>query len=1164
LTLKFYLQILFLCACLLLGISASSLGQSGTINSSNWITKKIAITDTVIIDTSSIEKSSFSIIDIASADYVLLPFNSKLYWVNKPNKDSVTITYRKLDLFFGKIYEHKKLNNISSYLGADKSIFYEMDANSTNTIVDFGKMDYSGSLSRGLNFGNSQDVVLNSQFNLQLSGMLADSIEMQASITDNNIPFQPEGNTQNLQEFDQIFINFKKRNAKLILGDHDLLRPSSYFMNFYKRVQGVYFSNQHSIAKNINYKYGAGISLAKGKFVRTTVGAVEGNQGPYKIIGPNGESFFIILANSEKIYIDGILQKRGEDNDYIIDYNQAEIVFMPRKMITKDSRIIVEYEINERNYVNSLLYSTHEAQVGTKFKININAYSNQDAKKQTITQTLSANQEYLLSTIGDNISAAISPSFRQDTFSNNRVMYKLVDTSVAGLNYDSIFVFSTNKDSAKYVLNFSFVGANKGNYITAANLKNGRVYNWIAPINGIPQGDYIPFIVLVTPKRQQLFTIGTQYKIDDNKTLDYEVGISNNDLNLFSKIDDETHLGLAHKLQYTETRKIAKQKPWILNNSLRYEFVQQRFRPLERFRDAEFTRDWTIDFNPIPQNEQLASAKIEFVNADKTKLNYEFGSFVRGNNYTGIKNSFAVITNRNRWITNINGSITNSKFNAINSQYIRPSIGIEKTFSKLANINIGAKCSLENNTISYNDSDSILKNSFGFQVAQLNINNAASATNKFGAVYFTRRDQLPNSTKLQNVNQSHNFSLQSNINSLRNQTIAITSTYRKLIVLDTVLYKQKAEDNLLGRIDYNANALNSGVTYNILYEFGSGQELKREFTYLEVPIGQGVYNWIDYNSNRVQELNEFEVAQFPDQKKYIKVFTPTNQYVGAKFNTLNQTVGINFKQIFNNQTATTFKKFASLFVLQSSLQLTNKYIAQNGLEQFNPFYKPTSDTSLINNGTSLSNTVFFNRFGTIWGLDYVHALNNSRTLLTYGIDDRGNTDHSMKLRINITKQLTVNHIGKWTDRYFTSAFLNNRSYALQNISNEPTLSYISKNSNYRVVLSYKNETRNNTALLGGEKALSNSVSAEYKNTLSSTGNWFVRGSYNNITFNGEANSSIGFIMLDGLQNGKNYLWQSTFDKRLAKGIEISITYEGRKPGNLDIVHTGRASIRAIF
>ena len=82
----------------------------------------------------------------------------------------------------------------------------------------------------------------------------------------------------------------------------------------------------------------------------------EGNQGPYKLIGPNGELFILIVSGSERVYINGLLLKRGENEDYVIDYNAGEIKFNPTYPINANMRITVEYQFTDRNYTRFIGY----------------------------------------------------------------------------------------------------------------------------------------------------------------------------------------------------------------------------------------------------------------------------------------------------------------------------------------------------------------------------------------------------------------------------------------------------------------------------------------------------------------------------------------------------------------------------------------------------------------------------------------------------------------------------------------------------------------------------------------------------------------------------------------------------------------------------------------
>src|SRR5690606_25629300 len=248
------------------------------------------------------------------------------------------------------------------------------------------------------------------------------------------------------------FIPISKIIHLLQLGDFNLESPPAYFLIYFKRVQGLYYQTAFHLNKRTTNSLGLSGSVAKGQFARNIFQGSEGNQGPYKLTGNNGEQFFIVLAGTERVFIDNIPMERGENADYIINYNTAEITFMPRKMITKDSRIQVEFEYQDRNYLNSLLYAYDEMNIGDKWKIRLDAYSNQDAKNQPYLQNLDGNQKRFLSFIGDSVQNAYYPSIATDTFAANKILYKMIDTAVNGVLYDSVFVYSSHPDSARYSL----------------------------------------------------------------------------------------------------------------------------------------------------------------------------------------------------------------------------------------------------------------------------------------------------------------------------------------------------------------------------------------------------------------------------------------------------------------------------------------------------------------------------------------------------------------------------------------------------------------------------------------------------------------------------------------------------------------------------------------
>jgi len=325
--------------------------------------------------------------------YTIDEIRSTLTWKNNLTEyDSIKITYRTYPFAFTKPAFHKDISMIEEKEQAITDPFVYIPNAKPQNIFDFGGLNYNGSFARGISFGNNQNVVVNSSFNLQLSGMLNDDIEVLAAITDNNIPIQPEGNTQQIQDFDKVFIQLKKDNTSLIVGDFPIQRPQSYFMNFNKKVQGGKFNTSYKTANDGKMAIGTSVAVSRGQFSKHVFIGEEGNQGPYKLKGSNGELFIIILAGTERVYIDGELLTRGAENDYIIDYNTGEITFMPSQLITKDKRIVIEFQYSAQNYFRSLLHFNSQYQKD-KLKLRFNLYTEQDNKNQPIRYEFTGEQK---------------------------------------------------------------------------------------------------------------------------------------------------------------------------------------------------------------------------------------------------------------------------------------------------------------------------------------------------------------------------------------------------------------------------------------------------------------------------------------------------------------------------------------------------------------------------------------------------------------------------------------------------------------------------------------------------------------------------------------------------------------------------------------------------
>ncbi len=1146
--------------CCLLLLAAESRAQFPVPDLSNLRQKKLRVqTDSLQLDTASIVPGSVSISHHTAQEYEINYVTTWFRWKQLPVADSFIISYRVFPFRLDAWVQHLNYDSVRNAFYVKPFVFRPGAQGPVKGVFDFGTLRAEGSFGRQIGFGNSQDAVLNSNFNLQLSGMLGDSIELQAALTDNNIPIQPDGNTQQLNEFDQVYLQFRKKGWQLNLGDIDLRQNQLYFLNFYKRMQGISFATENRISKSVASKTLVSGSVAKGKFTRNIIAALEGNQGPYRLKGANNEFFFIVLANTERVFLDGELLKRGEDQDYVINYNTAEITFTPARMVTKDSRIQVEFEYADRNYLNANLYLAQELELGKKISIQVAAFQNSDARNSPINQVLDDRQKQFLASLGDSIQNALYPTALEDTLLPGKILYEKI---YAGA--DSFYQYSTQPGLARYNLSFTEVGDGRGNYIPDFNGANGKVYKYQPPVAGVKQGRFEPVQVLVAPRMHRVIALSAAYKINQSTTLHTELAMSAQDVNTFSALDNGDDQGWATRVRLNHGRKVGNRTASKLELGMSYEFTEKKFKPLERLRSVEFSRDWGLGLQAIPTaaNESILKASAAITGIAQHAAATQFTWYHRDDGYNGWQQALQHQAELNRWTFSNRVTYTHYNHLLYRGSFVRPVIDVSKELNVPSRWKLGVQYALEQNAVKSIQADTLIWPSFHFDTYSVYLHSDQSKPNRYRITFFTRADQYAEGRKFSRGDRSLNLNLQTELLANPKRQLYLNATFRKLKVIDSALSKQKPDETILGRMEYVMNEWKGFLTGNILYEVGAGQEQRRDFAYLEVPAGTGQYAWIDYNNDGVQQLNEFEIAAFPDQAKFLRIFTPTNEFIKANYITLNYSFTLNPRVFTKQPVQKGIAGFFSRLLFMTSLQSAKKSVAAGRFE-FNPFQYHVNDAALVTLNTTILNTLAFNRFDSKWGTEVSNLRSNGKALLTYGYESRQLSDWTMKWRWNLNRSVSLLLSAKKGKNKLSTPQFANRNYDLSVWQAEPLVTWLI-GTKFRLAGGYKFDVRSNKPSLGAQKSKTHSLNLDSKYNILQRSAVMTKFTFSSIHFPFPANTSVSYIMLDGLLPGSNYLWSLGFTRRLMNNLDLTMQYDGRKSGSARTVHLGKAGITAIF
>ena len=1108
--------------------------QSQTITTDFRSQKLFLKKDTIKFDSVAINPLNFKVLNkllkpIAPSEYKI-DFNNAALVINAIAYPEITLEYFRFPNFITKTYTPYDQNLILPN-STNTGKLYSLTTNKKMSEVQlFEGLKTKGFISRGLTSGNNQNAVTNAALDLEISGKLSNKVTLKANIWDTNIPIQKNGYSQNITDFDRIFIEIFSDEWRVKAGDLSLKNQDSYFTPFTKQASGL----EVEAKINDNLKVSASGAIVRGKFSTFTIVGNEGNQGPYKIVGANNEPNIVIIGGSEKVYVNGVQIKKGGNKDFTIDYNLGEITFNTTYPITNDMRIWIDFQYSDRNYTR---FITYESATYKTEKLNVSGffYNENDAKNQPLQQVLSDDQKQILADAGNNTDLMFAESATITAFDENKILYRKIESGAV-----ENFEYSKDPTEELYFVTFTNIGTNNGDYILDSSTVIGNIYNFV----GVNQGNYTPISRLIAPTKSQFFVLKSDYNPSKKTTLSSEVAISNNDANLFSSIGDTENTAVAAKIGWQQ---VLIDRKWKLTSNISHEYAHKNFKTLQRWEPVEFNRDWNLLTNNATKNYFQSEFNLQNKKNDFILYRYNHLNYVA--TFNGNKHELQSKIRHKNTTFFIDGSFLTNTSTIEDNSFLRAKATIEHHFKKSW---LGAFTNLETNSRKNTSSRNFINTSHRFKEFEtyFGIGDTAKVFAKIGFNY--RNNDSIKLNEFKEINNRKSFYINSNLIQSKNTNLSVYANYRI-----TENNFSKDEKSLNSRFIFNQKLFHNFMNINTLYETSSGNVARQEYMYLKTAPGLGYYTWIDYNSDGVQDFDEFEVAEFQDQANYLRVPKPNLRFLATTRVKFRQAINFNFKQWKNKNG---FKKTLSHFNNESLLSIENEQSRIGNSFNFNPFN--FDENKIIGLNLSLRNSLYFNRNIQKYSTSYTFGKQRNKQQYFIGTQENNTKTHQIDFTHKFATFWLFDLMGKVSENDLQTENFNNRNYSIEGKEIQPKITFLyTQNKRFTAFYHYKNKANsleNFEALKQQKFGIEYYYISEKQDQITANINVFLND------FIGDTNTPVAYQMLEGLQAGKNYTWNLLFNRKLNSFLNLNLNYLGRKSENSKIIHTGNIQLRAIF
>jgi len=1080
-------------------------------------------------------------------DHGLVTFSTPIL-----TSDTLQISYRKLDLNLRGKYFHRELvysgenrrltkldlsgrdspgssaglSNIVHTAGSvtkDKRWSFISPKNSSD-------LTFYGSKTFSLEMGSKQDLELKQGLWLSAGGKAAPNLDISLQVSDQNMPATSEGTTKRLEELDKVQIIVTSPHFSGTLGDYYLKSPVSELFSYEKKLKGI--TTEAKAKENT-----ASFSLAssKGEYHTNKFFGEDNKQGPYYLKSKNGQTNIIILPGTERVWVDGEELERGSDNDYTIDYDRGTIQFTPRRMITAESRLAVDFEYSMDNYQRDLYNGNLVTSLFSgKAELKAGGILEKDNQSHPSSFVLSSEDKYILSQAGNDRLRA----------SKEGAVFMGEGKGDYDLAYDSSgnsYYQYAGSDSGSYQVSFSWMGEKKGSY----QYKGGGIYQYVHPGNG----DYLPVALLPLPESHSLFNLSLSLTPFNTLKTQIEWAKSDKDKNILSPKEDEHNWGdaVSFKSIYQNADfQFLKSDFHRLELTGEYKLVKKDFAPFGRVDLVEKERKWGAPQQSVSADEKtyqfsglIAPYKFFLLDFDYGKLNTEgdFSSQRRSWGFEISPTSWISVKGKNEKIKSQEITTESQKKD---SEWTRNLVILNNKLHKLS-----TTLSWEQERNSSSISGAFVQadrfNQFGGK-AGLELSNTIKTSTELS---YRKDDQLQKRWRDKSISYTWR-----NLLSLRDYKSMLSSDleFARRIKQYRHSFGVDSKENLLvSRIDfYPPSQLLNVKLYHSQNQIHSAQRVD---TYQEVEEGKGDYRYEDG-----------EYIPYPEGN-----FIRLSEWMGDLQSSLdlNKSIRLIFSphKVSSSKDAHSFwAQVGKIFSTDSFINIRGKFIDEKAPSFY--FVYPLiklSDKSILSQNILIRHDLYLLPAHRRLNFQLRWEKSEDRdNLLSTGERKETSLKQELWLKYSISsKNLCESRVGK-------EKINNDWAGASKNLIKGKSLKLgFTRRESQILELNISGEYKTRKDEIQKIKAEFFSLSPEFLWSLLSQGRLKAEFQWIHLQ-SAPPGKSLPYIMTEGKRRGENYDWQFSFDYKLSQFLSSSVVYSGESVPEEKTKHTGRMELKAYF